>query len=598
MTTTIPPSTAPTAPGLRRGGVIATIWALAGARRRTLATSIGWKVAQSVCMAIPVGVLVGLIERLREGTLDTGDLAWAMPVIGACLVGQWAFGYLANRSAWIATFELFGRVRVDALDHLRRVPMGFHASRRAGDTTTALTQDIASVETFTHEPLQQMVGAIVAPFVVFLVLLAQDVAMAVATMVSVVAAVPVFIAANRTFKRLAARRQDLQAEASSRMIEYVQGLPVIRAFRLAGPRLERFRQALDDYRAVNTALSVKLAPLGMGAMAVVLTGIPIVLWFGTVRYFDGALDVGTFVVFAVLVLRVYQPLLAAAEGVESLRIADASLDRIARVLDEPVQAVPASPVATPAGFDVAFDDVTFGYDADGDPVLRDLSFAVQPGTMTAIVGPSGAGKSTILNLVARFHDPQQGAVRIGGVDLRDLTAEQLFDAVTVVFQDVYLFPGTIFDNIAFGRPDATEAEVEAAARAAQAHDFIAALPEGYRTPVGEAGATLSGGERQRVSVARAILKDAPIVLLDEATSAIDPTNERHLQAALAALVRDKTLVVVAHRLSTIASADQILVLDDGRIVEQGGHQALLAGDGLYRRLWDQRQQAARWRIGA
>lgn len=402
--------------------------------------------------------------------------------------------------------------------------------------------------------------------------------------------------ANRTFEHIAQRRQDLQAEAASRMIEYVQGLPVIRAFRLAGDRLERFRQALDDYRSVDTTLAVKLAPLGTAALATVLMGIPFVLWVGTIRSFDGALDAGTFIVFAVLVLRVYQPLLGAAEGVEGLRIADAPLDRIARVMDEPTQPVPAT--ASPRSFDVAFDGVSFAYHPAGDPVLDDVTFRVPAGTMTAIVGPSGAGKSTILNLLARFYDLLRGAVRIGDLDVRDLTAEQLFDAVTVVFQDVYLFPGTILDNIAFGRREATAAEVEAAARAAQAHDFITALPEGYDTPVGEAGATLSGGERQRISVARAILKDAPIVLLDEATSAIDPTNERQLQAALAALVRDKTLVVVAHRLTTIASADQILVLDGGRIVERGDHASLLGRDGLYRRLWDQRARAARWRMGA
>jgi len=588
---------APAGPGgLRRGGVLATIWALAGPRRRTLAASMGWKSAQAVCQAIPVAVLVALIDRLRLGTLDLGALAWAMPVLAACLVGQWGFGYLANRSAWIATFELFGQVRVDALDHLRRVPMGFHQSRRAGDTTTALTQDIAGVEEFVHEPLQTMIGAAVLPFVVFLLLLGVDPAMAVATIVSVAVAVPTFVYANRVFKALAAERQDLQADANARMIEYVQGLPVIRAFRLGGARLERFRAALDDYRRVNTALVVKLSPLGMVASAIVLLGIPFVLWVATLRLFDGALDAGAFLVFAVLVLRVYQPLLAAVEGVEALRIADASLDRLARVLDSPVQPVPATVRTTPADAGVTFDGVTFGY--GDEAVLHDLSFTVPQGSMTAIVGPSGAGKSSVLGLLARFHDVTAGSVQIGGVDVRELTSEQLFDAVTVVFQDVYLFPGTIFDNIAFGRPDASVEEVEAAARAAQAHDFIAALPEGYDTPVGEAGHTLSGGERQRVSVARAILKDAPVVLLDEATSAIDPTNERKLQEALAELVRDKTLIVVAHRLSTIAAADQILVLDEGRIVEQGDHADLLAADGRYRALWDQRARAARWKVGA
>jgi ATP-binding cassette subfamily B protein IrtB len=582
---------------LRRGGVVRTIWSLAGAQRGVLARSIGWKAAQAAAQAIPVGVIVALIERLRTGSLDTGDIAWALAIVAGCSVAQWVFGFWANRSAWIATFELFGEVRIRALDHLRRLPMGFHTSRRSGDTVTALTQDIGAVETFTHEPFQQLVGAMTTPAVVFLVLLAQDVPMAIATLASVVAAYPVFIWTNHVFRSLAHQRQDLQAEASARMVEYIQGLPVIRAFRLTGERLERFRRALDDYRRVNLQLVLKIAPVGLAFMTTVMLGIPCVLFFGALWLFDGTIDAGTLVVFAVLVLRVYQPVFVAAESFETLRIADASLDRIARVLDEPVQPMPATPAVLPERLDVTFAGVTFGYLPD-QPVLHDLDLHVPAGTTTAIVGPSGAGKSTLLHLVARFWDVDRGAVRIGGVDVRDLTAEQLFDAVTVVFQDVYLFPGTIFDNIAFGNPGAAPEAVEAAARAARAHDFITALPDGYDTPVGEGGATLSGGERQRISIARAILKDAPVVLLDEATSAIDPTNERLVQAALAQLVAGKTLLVVAHRLTTIRSADQIVTLDDGRVAERGTHDQLVAAGGLYAHLWSQRQRATTWRIRA
>lgn len=582
---------------MRSRSIIATIWSLAGDRRSTLAASIVLKALQGACAALPVGVVVAVIEAVRDESLDTGAIGWATAAIGVCVVGQWVFGYLANRSAWIATFELFGSVRTDALDHARRLPLGYHDSRRAGDVATALTTDINHVETFTHEPLQQMVGAGVAPFVVFVVLVFQDVPMALATLASVVAAVPVFALANRTFKRLAARRQRLQADANSRMLEYLAGLPVIRAFRLTGERLASFRTALDDYRRVNTALVVGLAPLGMLGIATVLCGIPVVLWFGTVQLLDTspgpAIDAGTFIIFAVLAVRVYQPIFALLDGVESYRIADASLDRIAEVLDEPVQPVPAVPAPALDGTAVTFEDVTFGYEP-GRPVLREVDFTVRAGTMTAVVGPSGAGKSTLLHLVARFHDVDCGHVRIGGADVRDLTAEQLFDAITVVFQDVYLFPGTIFDNIAFGSPDADRARVEAAARAAQAHEFISALPDGYETAVGESGATLSGGERQRLSIARAILKDAPVVLLDEATSALDATNERRVRAALAELVRDKTLIVVAHRLSTIASADQILVMDEGQITERGRHDDLLGAGGLYARLWAERLRAAQW----
>ncbi|MEM8707180.1 MAG: ABC transporter ATP-binding protein, partial [Actinomycetota bacterium] len=482
------------------------------------------------------------------------------------------------------------------LNHLRRVPMGFHDERRSGDTLTALTQDVSMIENFTHEPLQQMIGAFIAPVVVFIVLAFQDLSMAAATLFSVVVAYPVFVWTNRVFARLAVVRQELQAEASSRMVEYVQGMPVIRAFRLTGERLDRFRVALDEFRAANLELVLKITPIGVLFVLVVMLGVPFVLFFGALWLLGGTIDAGTLIVFAVLILRVYEPLAVAAQHFEGLRITDASLTRVASVFDTPVQVMPTEP-GDVQGADVVFDDVGFGYD-DATPVLRNLSFEARHGTMTAIVGPSGAGKSTVLNLIARFWDPQSGTVRIGGADVRDLTAEQLFDSVTVVFQDVYLFPGTIGDNIAFGNPDADQDEIERAARAARAHDFIAALPDGYDTSVEESGGNLSGGERQRIAIARAILKDAPIVLLDEATSAIDPTNERLVQAALAELVAGKTLIVVAHRLSTIRSADQILVMEDGRLVESGDHDELHAvEDGLYRRLWSERERAATWRVG-
>ena len=374
---------------------------------------------------------------------------------------------------------------------------------------------------------------------------------------------------------------------------------VARAYNQVGRRLASFRDAVADLRQVNDSLAVKMVPVALATIGIVMLGVPVVIAAVAYRSFGGAIDAGTAVVFLVLVLRVYSPIVQVGMQVENLRLADASLQRIGAVMDLQPQHQPATVIATPASPDVTFESVTFGYDADR-PVVEDVSFSATAGTMTALVGASGTGKTTLLNLIARFWDPTHGVVRIGGVDVRDLTATQLFDAITVVFQDVYLFQGSIRDNIAFGRPDATDADVEAAARAAQCHDFISALPGGYHTRIGEGGATLSGGERQRVSIARAILKDAPIVLLDEPSASVDPLNEQALHEALAALVRHKTLIVVAHRLSTIRSADQILVLagDGGasRIVERGAHDELLALGGVYAHLWHERARAADWRV--
>jgi ATP-binding cassette subfamily B protein len=347
-----------------------------------------------------------------------------------------------------------------------------------------------------------------------------------------------------------------------------------------------------------------ILPLAMSAMAVVELGVPLVLAAGGYWLVGGTVDGAALVVFLVLLLRVYHPLVQSADQLEMLRIADASLRRLVRLLDEPVQAVPAVAGPGPADAAVALEGVRFSYGgpagstgSSGPPALDGVDVAVPAGTTCAIVGPSGAGKSTVLNLVARFWDPDAGSVRLGGVDLRDLTAEQLYEAVTVVFQDVYLFPATVHDNIAFGRPDATRSDVVAAAREAQAHEFVSALSRGYDTPVGEGGALLSGGERQRVSIARAILKDAPVVLLDEATAALDATTERQVQTALARLVSGRTLLVVAHRLATIRHADQIVVLDHGRVAERGVHADLVAAGGLYARLWAERERAARWTLG-
>ena len=579
----------------RRPGAVRRVWQLAGPQRRGLLLAVVCRVVWALLLAGAIAQLVLVVDEVRRGTLDRGDAARAAVTCALLFAGQVAMNYWSNRLSWTAAFDMGANLRVAALDRLRRLPLGFHAGRDQGDTLTALTQDVVAVETFAHAPLPALVAALAGPACVTLLLAAVDLRLAAVTLVSVAVAVPVYLWANRTFDRLAVHRQDTQAEAAGRIVEYLQGIAVIRAFNLGGDRLDSFRGALDDLRTVNTRLAVLILPLATCAMTVVEMGTPLLLLTGGYWLAGGTIDAGTLVVFLVLALRVYQPLVQSADQLEQLRIADASLQRLARLLDEPEQPTPAVATAQPADATVSLHGVGFGY-ADDRPVLDGVDLVVPSGTTCAVVGPSGAGKSTLLNLVARFWDPQAGSVRLGGIDLRDLTADQLHDAVTVVFQDVYLFPGSIHDNIAFGRPDATRAEVERAADAAQAHDFVTRLPRGYDTQVGEGGALLSGGERQRISIARAILKDAPVVLLDEATAALDPTSERLLQVALHELVQDRTLLVVAHRLTTIRSAEQIAVMDGGRIVERGRHDDLVAAGGLYARLWAERERAARWRI--
>jgi ATP-binding cassette, subfamily B, bacterial IrtB/YbtQ len=575
------------------------LWRIAGPHRRRVAWGLVFTTVRSMCLGASFGVVIWVLSDIaRHGSLSPTTARVAVVVVAASLVGQLFFGYLAVSLLWISSFAMVGDIRLAMLDHLRTLPMGFHRTRTQGDTVAAFTSDMQFMESFISDGLPKFFEAVGLPLVALIVLATVDPPLALATAVSIAASIPVFVWANRRFGTLGLQRQDQQAGATSRVLEYIQGIAVIKAFHHNAPdqthRPGTLRTAIDDFRDVSLRMVARLAPLFTVFGLVLQLGVPLVITAGTYWLFSGRIDPATLLIFFVLLLNVYNPLLRLIGAMEMTRMAVASATRVTRITDAATQSEPDHG-RQPADASIELANVTFGYPPDS-PVLHDVSLRVPPRSMTAIVGPSGAGKSTLLHLVARFWDADSGEVRIGGVPVTDMSTETLYAQVSVVFQDVYLFAGTIFDNIAFGQPTATTAEVEAAARQAQAHEFITALPDGYNTQVGEGGTTLSGGERQRISIARAILKNAPIVLLDEATAAIDPTNEKLIQQALAELVADKTLLVVAHRLGTIRNADQIAVLDAGRIVEHGTHDDLLTRNGHYTQLWIDRQRAHGWRL--
>ncbi|MEM9818913.1 MAG: ABC transporter ATP-binding protein, partial [Cyanobacteria bacterium P01_D01_bin.6] len=382
---------------------------------------------------------------------------------------------------------------------------------------------------------------------------------------------------------------------NARLVEYIQGIAVIRAFNLSGDRLQQFRTGLRQYRTASLDTVTQLTPAIVLFLSVLELGFALLLVVGAAFFVNGSLTGENFLFFMVLGLAFYMPLMAMADMSELYRI----MQNCVRNLNEFLQA-PLLPTASKPqplrDTAIEFKNVSFSY--GGEAVLDQVNFQIPPSSMTALVGPSGSGKTTITNLIARFWDVKAGAVMLGGVDVRQIPTNTLLAQMTMVFQDVYLFNDTIFENVRFGNPNASEAQVMAAAQAAQCHEFITRLPEGYQTIVGEGGGTLSGGEKQRISIARAMLKDAPIVLLDEATASIDPENERLIQQAIQALSAEKTLIVIAHRLTTIAAADQILVLDQGRVVEHGQHPELVKQEGLYARLWDVKTQSHGWKIVA
>lgn len=568
------------------------LWQLAGPTRAQLATAVLFRALQSFAMGLAFFAAVLLVGHIVEGGSVTKALAWQVTGLAALsLAAQLLFSYLHVKRAWNASFQVGRALRMRLLEHLQRLPMGFHLSRREGDTATVITADISWIESFLSDGLAKVVQAAMLPLVLIVLVAAQTPGLAVALIAPIIVGVPFIIWITRRFAYLADERQSIQAQAGSDMVEYVQGIRVVRAFNQITKGQESFRKAVDRFRAVSIEMVLLFAFPAVAYVAVIMWGVPAVT--GTAAGQIADIPTSFLITTLMLVFAIYVPLVSLVSVLEHLRITDASLQRLEEVLA--AKPLPLLSTQTPDGHAIAFDGVSFAYEAE-TPVLRDLNFTCAPHSMTAIVGPSGSGKSTILNLLPRFWDVDEGKISIGGADIRAIPPGDLSDLISVVFQDVHLFSGTIRDNITARAPDIDRAKIEAAAKAARAHDFIMALEQGYDTPIGESGARLSGGERQRIAIARAILKDAPIILLDEATAALDPTNERAIQAALSALVADKTLIVVAHKLSTIEAADQILVLEDGRITERGTHAQLIGQDGLYARMHSRKSRAAAWRV--
>lgn len=574
--------------------LISRMLRLSGRYKKRIQLAFVCAFVEQILSKMPIFFAFLVLAGFASGTMS-GARCLVVGVILVCVVVlQAVVHYASDRLQSAAGYMIFADQRIALADHLRRLPMGYFTAGNIGKISSVLSSDMVFVEEVAMSTIANMMSYLLSAGVLMVFMFWLDwrlglIALAVTLLANVVAR-----RMNAVSLKEAAARQEQGERLTDAVLSFVEGIGVIKSYNLLGAQSAALTENFARSRDVNAAFERRMTPWTTGLS--ILYGAGIAAIFGLAVYLEqtGALSLAYLLGVLLFVFDLFGPLKALYGEATRLTVMNAALDRTCDVLVE--TELPDTGTAhlpeTTAGDEIVFEDVSFSYDGKND-VLHDISFAMPPRTMTALVGPSGGGKSTIANLLARFWDVGTGCVKIRGVDIRDVPLAEMMDQISMVFQRVYLFQDTIYNNIAMGRPDASEKEIIQAAKKARCYDFVTALPDGFQTIVGEGGATLSGGERQRIAIARCILKDAPIVILDEATASVDVDNERYIQEAISELVRGKTLLVIAHRLHTIRDADQILVVAGGRIAQRGDHASLSDQPGIYQDFVQKRSGGSR-----
>lgn len=523
--------------------------------------------------------------------LDTARLWWIFGIMAVYMLVM----ALAERASYRANFhgayEMSASGRLSLAEHLRKLSLGFLSRRDPGDLSSMLVSDFMMAETGISHHLPQLMGAVVMPVLAFASLVWIDWRMAVSMFAALPLALLVLWASTKAQRSLSGRQIRAKINAGNRLEEYLQGIRVMKAYNLLGDRFIRLRDAFAELRRACIRQEALLGPFVLLSITLVRAGLTLMVLCGTYLLLGGKLSILVFVLFLVVGSRVFDPLTSALTNFTEFRYFSVAGGRILSLMNEPEM---KGERKSPEAGDIRFEHVSFAY--QDKEVLQDVTVTLPQNSLTALVGPSGSGKSTVMKLCARFYDPQQGRIFFGGVPMDKIAPESLMSHISMVFQDVYLFQDTLRNNIRFGKADATDEEIIAAAKKACCHDFIMRLPQGYDTMVGEGGCTLSGGEKQRISIARAMLKDAQVILLDEATASLDPENEVEVQKAIDSLIKGRTVIAIAHRLKTIKDADRIIVLDNGRIKEEGTHNELVRKEGLYAHLWNIQEYISGWKL--
>ena len=563
--------------------------------RRKFHSSIWLGVLQAFFEALKIPAIACMARALLRGAVTTQDILLSFGIMLLSILGS---GLIKAKSTMLQTeagYDTCAKKRVEIAEHMRYLPMGYFNENSVGQITSVTTNVMENLENVATRVVMLVCEGLLTTSLIIVMLFFFDWRIALVLL----AGFALFLLANRLLQKaaggLAGKKIEADEKLVEKVLEYLQGMAEVKAYHLTGLKSRELNDAIAANAKINTDLEMTLiSPMTVQNYIAKLTGVCMVA-FSCAFYCADTMDALTAVVMVISAFIVYASLETAGNYSALLRIVDVSVERAQAILDTPQMDITGEDIR-PETRDIRADAVEFSYEKR--KVIDGVSFQIPEKTTTAIVGPSGGGKTTLVNLLARFWDVDTGEVTLGGRNVRDYDMDSLMKNFSFVFQNVYLFHDTIANNIRFGQPEADMETVIAAAKKACCHDFIMSLPDGYDTVIGEGGASLSGGEKQRISIARAMMKDAPVIFLDEATANVDPENENELMRAIQALTAEKTVIMIAHRLKTVEHADQILVIDHGRIVQQGTHESLLAQEGLYKTFIGERREAASWKVRA
>lgn len=557
--------------------------ALAGRRKTALIAAVGCSVLSGLFTFVPYLMMFQTILLLFERTPDTGKVFICGVISVGAIILRFTCHALSMALTHIGAYNTLYEVRRQICDHLGKIHLGFFSDNSAGEVKKVLMEDVDRLEQFLAHQLPEIVSAVVVPVVVLCYLFTVNMWMSFALLVTVFVIIFLMGVELGVSKKRMNFFYQIAGRQSAVIMQFITGMPVMKTYNLTADSYQTYSDTISDYQKAWWNAAKQVMPIASFITVLVESGLIVTLPLGGLLYLSGNLEMTAYVFFLIMgivFLTSYSNLMNFAQIFTQI---SAGISRIQQIMDIPEAEAGNKKLIKNAPHNLAFDHVSFAYKTKN--VLHDINVDLPAGSLTAFVGLSGAGKSTAAQLIPRFWDVSAGAVKIDGNDMREYDTDELMDAVSFVFQDSFLLDDTIYANIAIGRPNCTLAQVEDAAKAAQIHDFICSLPQGYRTYLGSAGVKLSGGERQRLCIARAILKDAPIIIFDEATSFTDLENEHKIQLALNKLLQGKTTIMIAHRLHTIIHADQICVFEQGKIIEKGVHAELIAQNGRYADMW-------------